>query len=388
MTFNDDATKRVGRHGSALKLSLVDIRKAYVNGVPKRKVYLMLPPELGLPSGTLGFLIRCAYGTRDAGAIWEETYAEALIELGFTRGVASPCCFHHKDRDIGVVVHGDDFTTIGEAEDLDWYEKGLASFFELKVRARLGPDETDDQEVRILNRIVRVTPSGLSYEADPRHVEILIKSLGVENAKSVSSPGVKDYSELELETEDAEANEHLVAALRADVKPGDHGRTTSVRFNDDVETYDVIPYGEIYGLPPRQFVVSRWATLKRVSELADRFTGKSQRIMQHRMNQLQFGQDGQMRYREEILKHVIEQGAAWELSSDMRIAIVAAVKSKKKLGQQRLGVKKVKDFERLQSKGEVLCPDEATAYRALATMANDLAMDLPDIAFATKELCR
>ena len=48
----------------------------------------------------------------------------------------------------------------------------------------------------------------------------------------------------------------------------------------------------------------------------------------------------------------------------------------------------MKNFERLESKGEVLCPDEATAYRALSARANDLAMDRPDIAFATKELCR
>ena len=149
MLFSNYSTRRIGRTGQVLKLSFVDIKKAYFNGVSKRKVYLHLPPELGVEKGILGFLIRCAYGTRDAGAIWEETYAEALVALGFSRGAASPCCFFHKDKDVAIVVHGDDFTALGEAPDLEWYEKGLASFFQLKVRGRLGPEASDDKEVRI-----------------------------------------------------------------------------------------------------------------------------------------------------------------------------------------------------------------------------------------------
>ena len=67
--------------------------------------------------------------------------------------------------------------------------------FELKLRARVGPEEKDDKEVRILNRIVRLHSKSILYEADPRHVEILTKSLGLQNSKSVCPPGVKDYTE-------------------------------------------------------------------------------------------------------------------------------------------------------------------------------------------------
>ena len=78
------------------------------------------------------------YGTRDAGAIWEETYASALVDMGFTRGVASPCCFYHADQRLMIVVHGDDFTFCGEGKDLDWVEAQVRSWFEVMVRARLG----------------------------------------------------------------------------------------------------------------------------------------------------------------------------------------------------------------------------------------------------------
>ena len=47
--------------------------------------------------------------------------------------------------------------------------------FEIKWRDTLGPEESDDKEMTILNRKVRVLDNGdperheLDYEADPRH---------------------------------------------------------------------------------------------------------------------------------------------------------------------------------------------------------------------------
>ena len=71
---------------------------------------MAFPKELGLPSNMVGKLVRCAYGTRDAGAIWEDTYRGALEAMGFVSGISSPCCFHHPERHLHLVVHGDDFT--------------------------------------------------------------------------------------------------------------------------------------------------------------------------------------------------------------------------------------------------------------------------------------
>ena len=67
--FVEWATKRT-RRGKKLKLSFVDIRKANFNWRPNRNIYIRLPPGLGSPRETLGKLVRCMYGTRDAGAIW------------------------------------------------------------------------------------------------------------------------------------------------------------------------------------------------------------------------------------------------------------------------------------------------------------------------------
>ena len=63
--------------------------------------------------------------------------------------------------------------------------------YDVKVRGKLGPDKDDDKAITILNRCVEWTSHGLLYEADPRHAEILIRELGLENTKPVVTPGVK-----------------------------------------------------------------------------------------------------------------------------------------------------------------------------------------------------
>ena len=68
------------------------------------------------------------------------------------------------------------------------------------MRGRLGGDPKDTKEIRILNRVVRWTQHGIEYEADQRHAEIVIDTLGLHGAKGAPTPGVK---ECEL-TEDEE----------------------------------------------------------------------------------------------------------------------------------------------------------------------------------------
>ena len=121
-----------------MRLSFVDIRKAYFNGIPERAIYMMVPKELGLAPGTVARQARCVYGTRDAGKIWEDTYTQVLEAMGLVPGALNPCIFHHRTKDLSIVVHGDDVTTLGNDTDLDWYENKLKKSFEIKIRGRLG----------------------------------------------------------------------------------------------------------------------------------------------------------------------------------------------------------------------------------------------------------
>ena len=62
--------------------------------------------------------------------------------------------------------------------------------------------------------------------------------------------------------------------------------------------------------------------------------------------------------------------------------------STKKFKPKRIGAKAAKKAERFESAGEILNDAEATTFRALAARANYLALDRPECAYATKELCR
>ena len=97
---------------------------------------------------------KAMYGARDAAQNWESAYAEFIESIGFTRGKASSCVFWHKDRELRVVVHGDDFTILGWEKELDWFKAQVAKGFDYKHRGRIGPGEKDEKSIRILNRVV------------------------------------------------------------------------------------------------------------------------------------------------------------------------------------------------------------------------------------------
>ena len=69
------SSKRFAANGRPLESSVVEMKKTYFNAVPVRDPHLQFPRKLGAPKGHIGFRKRCVYGTRDAGLLWEDTYA-------------------------------------------------------------------------------------------------------------------------------------------------------------------------------------------------------------------------------------------------------------------------------------------------------------------------
>ena len=76
-------------------------------------------------------------------------------KTGFKRTRASPCVLYHADRDLTLEVHGDDFVTAGDSEDLDWLKQVLEAKFEIST-VTLGHDEHDSKSAKVLNRIITV----------------------------------------------------------------------------------------------------------------------------------------------------------------------------------------------------------------------------------------
>ena len=91
-----------------------------------------------------------------------------------------------------MVVHGDDFTALGTDDDLDYYEKSLAEHSVLKASGRNGEGCPGANEIKTLNRCLKLTPKGLEYEADPRHIDLLLDAFKLQKGNAVGTPGVKE----------------------------------------------------------------------------------------------------------------------------------------------------------------------------------------------------
>ena len=364
---------------SPLKLSFIDVRKAYFNGRSSRTLYVRLPGELGPGKNTVARLERCMYGCRDSGAIWEATYTQALLDMGFVQGVASPCCVHHAIWDIACVVHGDDFTALGAADSLSLYERAMCEAFECTIKGRLGREGGDVDEMRVLNRVARVVPSGLRYEPDPRHAELLIRALGLEDAKHAATPGYNiPFEEIEHAPSDLQDVDDLVAAVRL------HTRVHSkVSFsNTEPEAFDFPSWYQSFprtmffsgpvGSENHLYVDSSTCSLD-TGTLFE--TVEADRCLL-RTNPAE---------RRRIRMRTLQEGAAWEISSSQ---LSAAMARKKKLNKKRVGARAARLQDKLRDPAAALEGGDATSFRALAARANYLALDRPDIAFCNKELCR
>ena len=189
------ASHRNSQHGADDYIVMTnDVKRAYFHAPATRPIYVKIPLEDHEEGDDdmVGQLNLSLYGTRDAAQNWSRTVAQIMASLGFIAGQYSPCNFRHPSRGIAVTVHGDDFTSTGREADLRWLDGELRKRLDIKTEL-LGPDPArHKQQVRVLNRVITWQEDGLIYEADQRHVEILIRELNLEHAKAVATPGTRE----------------------------------------------------------------------------------------------------------------------------------------------------------------------------------------------------
>ena len=99
-------------------------------------------------------------------------------------------------------MHGDDFTSSGPSDALDWFEGEIAREYEITISPRMGPGPNDAKQGRALNRVITWSDWGIHYEADPRQAERLVAECGMNGAKPMGTPGVKvGFSEYQNDKE-------------------------------------------------------------------------------------------------------------------------------------------------------------------------------------------
>ena len=178
-----------------------DVARAYFYAKSKRTVYIQLPAEDEKGEGMLGLLNLCLYGTRDAAKGWQETLSSHLESVGFQRGVGHPCVFWHPSRKIKTLVHGDDYVSAGSSESMDWMEKELEKANEIKTQ-KISASKGGNREGKVLNRILRCDSVGWQIEADPRHAELIVEQLGLQDDKGIGTPGPTTSAEEDDQEDD------------------------------------------------------------------------------------------------------------------------------------------------------------------------------------------
>ena len=204
------------------RMMAIDVSRAYFYAPAKRPIFIEIPAEdrEAGDAGTVAQLNLSVYGTRDAAQNWIETYTQFLTECGCVKGLGSSCNFQHKNGFM-ITVHGDDFTVCGSTRNLKWLRTQFEKKFEITCQV-LGPEQGQQQEVRILNRVLRWGSDGIEYEADQRHAEIVIRDLGLDGAKALDTPGTREDKKgasapwgvpgVQVDKEDPELDEELEAA--------------------------------------------------------------------------------------------------------------------------------------------------------------------------------
>lgn len=194
-------------------LTFIDISRAHPHAPMRRDLWVKLPPEdprSGEP-GICGRLLKCMYGAKDAGQNFELYTHDFMVSREFRVGLFTPCVFHSEKKNQQVYVYGDNFVVKGSRSENQQFVADLKTEMLANVEGVLGPDPTqgDEQEVVCLNKIFRYVrgqtgnPDGatIEIEADPRHADIIIQSLGLASAsKAVVTPGLKQKVDAAADT--------------------------------------------------------------------------------------------------------------------------------------------------------------------------------------------
>ena len=149
---------------------------------------------MGTDAGKIGLMKKSMYGTRDAASNWERDWQEHVKKWGFQLVLSSKNLFHHKENRVSGLTHGDDFVLTGPTKRLTEFENEMTSVYPIKAKIiSLGSPKS----IKTLNRRLHWGKEGIVYQHDPRHIDVLVKDLGLENGNSVQTPATPEVTEEE-----------------------------------------------------------------------------------------------------------------------------------------------------------------------------------------------
>ena len=174
-------------HKGTFSIMHIDVSRAYFHAKAQRPVLIRLPAEdrMGADRGKVGLMKKSMYGSRDAASNWERDWQENIKKWGFQLGLSSKNLFHHKEHQVSGLTHGDYFVLTGPTKRLMEFNKEMKKVYPTKEKIiSFGSQES----IKTLNRRLRWGKEGVVYQHDPRHVDVLVRELGLKNGNTVQTP--------------------------------------------------------------------------------------------------------------------------------------------------------------------------------------------------------
>ena len=142
---------------------------------------------MGTDAGKVGLMKNSMYGTRDAASNWERDWQEDVKNCGFPHGPNSKDLFHHRESRVSGLTHVDDFVLTGPTKKLMEIERKMTSVYPIKGKII---SYGSPKSIKTLNRRLHWGKRGIVYQDDPRHVDLLVKDLGIEHGRHWRQPDV------------------------------------------------------------------------------------------------------------------------------------------------------------------------------------------------------
>ena len=102
---------------------------------------------------------------------------DTMQEAGFVRPGVACQVFWHAERQIVVVVHGDDFLAAARPQDAAWLDDTLDKKLMIKRGPRVGsPKHGGIDSGHFLKRRIGWTAEGYTWQLDPAHAKTLIEA--------------------------------------------------------------------------------------------------------------------------------------------------------------------------------------------------------------------
>ena len=149
---------------------------------------------MGSDAGKIGLMKKSMNGTRDAASKWERDWQGHVKDWGFRLGLSSKNLFHHGRNRVSGLTHGDDFVLTGPTKRLMEFENKMTSVHPIKAKII---SYGSSKSIKTLNRRLHWSRKGIVYQHDPRHVDVLMKDIGLEHGNSVQTPATHDATEEE-----------------------------------------------------------------------------------------------------------------------------------------------------------------------------------------------